>query len=94
MSHTTHTILCGSCKSPAEAVPDPKADDYVTCSRCGRKDRFDHVMRSVKDYVQHRMAQGIHDSLAKGLGSSNFIKLTSQRPSNRSFRWITTDLGI
>lgn len=91
---SNHNILCGSCKSPAKAVPDPKPHDKVTCSGCGREDRFDNVMRSVKDYVTHCMAQSINSSLRKAVRGSKFIKMTSKTPSHRTFRWVTTDLGI
>lgn len=94
MTTSTHTILCGACKRPAETVPNPKPNDEVACPRCHRRDRYDHVMRSVKDYIEHSLAQGIHDSFAKGLRGSKFIKLTSQRPSQRSFRWIAGNLNL
>lgn len=89
-----HTILCGSCKSPAKSIPEPKPDDKVSCPRCGREDRFDSVMRSVKDYVTDSAAESLSASLANAVRGSKFIKVTSQPRPQRSFRWITTDLGL
>jgi len=93
MSRTEHTILCGTCKCPAESVPNPKPHDKVTCPRCHRSDRFDHVMRTVAKHVEHRTAQMMHDSLARATRDSKVLKLTSQRPGYQSFRWIAGNYG-
>ena len=89
-----HQILCGSCKGPAESVANPKADDKVTCPRCGREDRFDDVMRSVKQYVTDSAAKHLNSALADAVRGSNFIKVTKQYRPQSSHRWVTTDLGV
>ncbi len=94
MSKSETTVLCGSCKCAVETVPNPKSNDKVTCPRCGRYDRFDKVMDSVREYAVHLM----HKSLAKGLSEATrgnrFIQFKPQQAPNRSFRWVCTDLGI
>lgn len=94
MSATNQTILCGSCKGPAKSVPNPEPHDKVSCERCGREDSFDNVMGSVKDYIGHSAAQAMSSHLRQSLRSSKFIKVTSKPVGHRSFRWITTDLGL
>lgn len=94
MSLSSHTILCGSCKREAKSVPNPKPHDKVTCSGCGREDSFENVMRSVKDYITHSAAQYLSKGIADAVRGSKFIKVTSQAPQHRSFRWITTELGL
>lgn len=100
MSHTSNSggksakILCGTCQSPAEAVPDPQPESKVTCSGCGKEDRFDNVMGSVKEYVTHCAAKSINDAMAKAVRGSKILKMTSKPTSHRSFPWITSDLGI
>lgn len=89
-----HQILCGSCKSPAETVPNPKADAQVVCTGCGREDRFDDVMRSVSDYVADSAAKSLNATLAEIARRSKFIKVTKQFSRKSDFRWISTDLGI
>lgn len=89
-----HSILCGSCKSQAKCVANPGPGDKVTCSGCGREDRFDDVMKSVKDYVIHSMAQSFDRSFQRIARGSKFLKVTSKSPSHRSFRWTTSNLGI
>jgi hypothetical protein len=89
-----HEILCGACKRPAKGVPNPEPHDKVVCSGCGREDRFDNVMRSVKEYVADSAAKHLSASLAQAVRGSKFIKLSHKRGPQRSFRWITTDLGL
>lgn len=91
---TTHTILCGSCKSPAKAVANSEPDDKVTCPDCGREDRFEDVMGSVRDYIGHSAAKAISSRLRQTVGNSKFIKVTSKPVGERSFRWVTTELGL
>lgn len=88
MSTTTQAILCGSCKSPAKTVANPKPHDEVKCPRCGRSDRFDNVMRSVKDHVAYLTQKYISERLSKSTSGNRFIKFEVKKPSNRSFRWI------
>lgn len=90
---TNVEVLCGTCKCAVETVANPKSDDNVTCPRCNRSDRFDNVMASVKEYAVYCM----HSSLAKSMPKSrpgDFIQITMDKPRNRSFRWITSDMGI
>lgn len=94
MSTTNATILCGACKSPAEAVPNPEPHDKVVCTGCGREDRFDDVMRSVRDYVTDCAAKSLNATLAEVAGRSKFIKVDKQFNRQSSFRWVSTDLGI
>lgn len=89
-----HEILCGACKRPAKSVPNPEPHDQVVCTGCGREDRFDNVMGSVKQYVTDSAAKHLSDSLANAVRNSKFIKAKSQPRQQRSFRWITTDLGL
>ncbi len=93
-SNTTTTILCGACKSPAESISNPQPKDKVTCSRCGAEDSFDNVMRSVKDYIGDRASKRLSDSLRKAVRGSKHVKFESKRTPQRSFRWVTTDLGL
>jgi photosystem II stability/assembly factor-like uncharacterized protein len=51
-------------------------------------------MRSVKDYVGNSAAQAMSAHLRQSLRSSKFLKVTSKPVGQRSFRWITTDLGL
>lgn len=87
-------ILCGACKCAVQTVSNPKANDQVTCPRCNRSDRFDKVMAAVREYVGHCAQTAMHESLTRAARGSRFIKLTSKKPSNRSFRWVTSDMGI
>lgn len=91
---TQHEILCGSCQSPAKAVADPKPDDKIVCSGCGREDRFDDVMRSVKEYVTDCMAKSLNAKLGEIARRNKFIKVEKQFNRQTSFRWITTELGV
>lgn len=91
---STHSILCGSCKSPAETVANPKSHDKVTCSRCGREDRFDNVMRAVSNYVADSAAKRLSSSLAKIASRSKVFKVTKQHRPQRSHRWIAANLGL
>jgi hypothetical protein len=93
MTTTSHTILCGSCKCAVQSVPNPKAHDKVTCPRCNRSDRFDAVMRVVKEHVTHSTARALHEGMAKAVRGSKFLKLTSNGPGYRSFRWIASGYG-
>ena len=88
MSSTTQAILCGTCKCQAKTVADPQSYDQVKCPRCGRSDRFDHVMKSIKAHVEHLAQKHLSERLAKSTGGNSFIKLTVNKPANRSFRWI------
>ncbi|MCP5387696.1 MAG: hypothetical protein H6916_12910 [Novosphingobium sp.] len=88
MSTTTQSILCGSCKSPAKTVPNPKPHDQVKCPRCGKSDRFDQVMKSVQAHVAHLTQQHLSESLAKAARGNSFIKFEIKKPAHRSFRWI------
>lgn len=89
-----HQILCGSCKSPAECVPNPEPHDKVICSGCGQEDRFDDVMGSVKQYVTDSVAKSLNATLADAVRGSKFIKLTKQHRPQSSYRWVSTDLGV
>ena len=89
-----HEILCGACKSPAQSVPNPEPHDKVVCSGCGREDRFDDVMRSVRQYVTDSVAQSLNASLADVARRSKFIKVTKQHRPQSSYRWLSTDLGM
>lgn len=88
----THTIACGSCKVAAQSVANPKPDDEVTCPRCHRHDRFENVMRSVKEHVAHAAAKHLSDGLRRASSGNSFIKFEAKPVGNRSFRWIA--LGI
>lgn len=91
---TQVTILCGACKCAVQTVTNPKANDQVACPRCNRSDRFDKVMATVKEYVVHCTQRALHESMAKATHGSRVFKVTSQKPANRSFRWVTSDMGI
>jgi hypothetical protein len=89
-----HTILCGSCQSPAKTVANPEPYDKVICPDCGREDRFDDVMGSVQKYVTDAVAKSLNDTLAKAVRSSKFLKVEKKYRPQSSYRWITTELGI
>ena len=91
-SSNTHTIACGSCKIAAQSVENPKPDDEVTCPQCSRRDRFDDVIRTVKEHVAYVVQKRLDDTLRGATRGSKFLKVTSKRPGNRSFSWIA--LGI
>jgi hypothetical protein len=91
---TTVQILCGTCKSATKSVSDPQAEDQVTCTGCGKHDTFENVMGSVKEYIGHRAAQSISNSLRSATRGSKYVKFTSKAPQHRSFPWITSDMGI
>lgn len=88
MSSDTQAILCGACKCQAKTVANPKPHDQVKCPRCGRSDRFDHVIESIKAHVAHLTQKHLSERLAKSTRGNSFIKLTVNKPANRSFRWI------
>lgn len=88
MSHSNHTVLCGTCKCAVETVSDPQAHDKVTCPRCGASDRFDNVMATVKEHVVYLAQKTLSESLAKVARSSRFLKVTTKHVPNRSFRWV------
>ena len=88
MGKSNHAILCGTCKCPAETVPNPEPHDKVTCPRCHRSDRFDHVMRVFSEYVAHAASESLHHGLAKAVRGSKFVKVSGKGPRKRSFRWI------
>lgn len=88
------TIFCGACKGPAKSVSNPKPDDTVSCSRCGREDRFDNVMRSVQDYVTDSLAKSLNASMAKAVRNSKFVKVTTKSVPQRSYRWVSTEVGV
>lgn len=90
---SSHTILCGSCQCAAKTVENPQPHDQVVCPRCGRSDRLDNVLRIVKEHVSHSTAEMLHNTLAEAMRGSKFIKLTSQRPSKRAFRWVAGNYG-
>ncbi len=92
MTTTTQQVLCGQCKCAVETVADPKADDKVTCPQCGRSDRFDNVMDSVKGYVGELAAQHLSDMMRKTARSNRFVKVTVNQRPERRFDWICTDL--
>lgn len=94
MSTSNHTVLCGTCKCAVETVSNPKPHDKVSCPRCGRSDRFDKVMDSVREFVVHLTHKSLTESLAKSTRGNSFIKFKAQRLPNRSFRWVCTDIGI
>lgn len=90
-SHT-HTIACGSCKVAAQTVANPKADDEVTCPRCNRRDRFDHVMATVKKHVVHVTQKQLQEGMRRAVSGSRFIKVTTKPLGNPSFRWVALGL--
>ena len=94
MSHSSHTILCGSCKRPAESVPNPKPNDNVTCPRCHRSDSFKNVMASIQEHVAHETAKALSASFAKAARGSKFIKVSSQPPRQRTFRWVAGNFHL
>ncbi|MEP7349875.1 MAG: hypothetical protein ABI668_07985 [Sphingorhabdus sp.] len=51
-------------------------------------------MATVKEYVVHCTERALSESLAKATRGNSFIKMTIKKPSNRSFRWVTTDMGL
>lgn len=87
-------ILCGSCKCAVQTVANPKANDQVSCPRCNRSDRFDKVMNTAKEHLLHHMQRSLHARSTKAANASKFVKITFQKPVNRSFRWVTSDKGI
>lgn len=93
MSSSEQTILCGDCKCPVESVAEPQTDDQVTCPQCGRADSFDQVMSTVKEYIGYLASKHIAKSLADSFGGSGgFIKVSSNQPAYRSFRWECTEV--
>lgn len=88
MSSKTQAILCGTCKCQAKTVSNPKSDDQVKCPRCGRSDRFDYVVKTLQAHVAHLAQKHLSERLAKSARGNSFIKLTVNKPANRSFRWI------
>lgn len=94
MSTSEHAILCGSCKCAVKTVANPKPNDKVSCPSCGRSDRFDKVMKTAGEYVQHLAHKAIAERIAKSTSSNSFIKFEMKKPHNRSFRWIAQDVRI
>ncbi|MGF7171525.1 hypothetical protein FHS91_003225 [Sphingobium xanthum] len=50
-------------------------------------------MRVVKEHVTHSTARALHEGMAKAVRGSKFLKLTSNGPGYRSFRWIASGYG-
>lgn len=89
---STQTVLCGTCKCAVKTVANPQAHDQVSCPRCGRSDRFDKVMASVKEFVAHLAHKNIAEQFTASTRGNRFIKFTAQKPQHRSFRWICTEV--
>lgn len=89
MSSRNSKVLCGACKCPVETVANPKAHDKVTCPRCGRSDRFDKVMDSVKEHIGYLAQKSFAESLSRSTRGNRFVKLKVDKPRHRSFRWIS-----
>jgi hypothetical protein len=94
MSATNHAVLCGSCKCAVKTVTNPKAHDKVSCPRCGRSDRYDKVMETVRDYVVHLTHKSLAEGLSKATRGNSFVKFKMEQPSNRSFRWIAENVRV
>ena len=94
MSTTKSTVLCGGCKCPVETVANPKAHDKVSCPRCGRSDRFDKVMDSVREYIAHLAHKSLAEHFTKSTRNNSFVKFKANKPAHRSFRWVCTDVGV
>ena len=94
MSSTETIVLCGSCNSAVETVANPEPHDKVTCTGCGKSDRFDKVMESVRAYATEVAAKHLGDSLRKITSGSKFIKADIKKRPNRSFDWVCSDIGL
>lgn len=94
MSSSKTTVLCGGCKCAVKTVANPKPHDKVSCPRCGRSDRFDKVMDTVREYVVHLTYKSISKGLAESTRGNSFVKFKPQNRPNPSFRWVCTDLGV
>lgn len=94
MSSSTHAILCGACKRQVETVPDPKPDDQVTCAGCGRADRFDKVMASLKEHIGYLTQKAMSEHLRKTTRRNGFIKFEPQQVRHRDFRWMIDKEGF
>lgn len=94
MSTTTQAVLCGSCKCAVETVSNPKPHDKVSCPRCGRSDRFDQVMATVREYVLHLTKKAMSEAFAKAARGNRFVKFKAQHVPHRTFRWMTDGKGF
>jgi hypothetical protein len=68
------SALCGSCKVPLVSVRDHDPQDWFACSRCGRGDTRQNVLRIVGKHAQVA-ARHVQESLRKAVGRSKFLQL-------------------
>lgn len=94
MSSTETAVLCGSCNSAVETVADPKPHDKVTCTGCGKSDRFDKVIGSVTAYAGEVAAEHMSKAVRDVARRSKFIKADIKKRPNRSFDWICSDMVL
>lgn len=94
MGSTETAVLCGGCNSTVETVADPKPHDKVTCTGCGKSDRFDKVMESVQTYATEVAAEHMAEAVRKVASRSKIIKADIKKRPNRSFDWICSDMGL
>lgn len=94
MSSSTHAILCGNCECAVKTVTNPQPHDEVACPRCGRKDRYDKVVKTAGEYIAHLTHKALAERMAKATRSNSFIKFEVKKPGNRSFRWIAENVGV
>ncbi len=94
MTTTTLEVLCGQCKCAVETVANPDPDSKVSCPQCGRSDRYDAVMASVKSYIGELAAQHLSEMMRNTTRNNRFVKVTVNKRPERRFDWICTDLEL
>ncbi|MEQ5789042.1 hypothetical protein J3454_14190 [Erythrobacter sp. NFXS35] len=88
MLYDESRILCGKCGADASSVIDPQSKDIVTCTGCGRQDRFDSVVKAVAGFHQEAMKQAAADAMARAFRGSKGVVFTPGRIEKMSFRWV------
>jgi len=85
---TSRPILCAQCKIPAESPPEPKANDVITCPKCGRQETFENFQRSLAQQGEEYAARAMNKTLSSIAGRTRGMKYTPGIVPKRTHNFI------
>lgn len=89
MTEDIVTVLCGSCNTPLQGASDPDQSEQMSCLRCGQSDVFADVMNSVEAHAVEVATNSVLKGAEGIFDSNSIITVTVDKPSPKSYRWIS-----
>ena len=93
MKEPSKAIVCGLCHVAVSSPTNPKADDEITCPRCGAGDRYEDVSKAMFQHIEYRLKRAAGKSVSQtmremGLAPANAAADDTQEPF---FKWRIKD---